>query len=263
MDEHVCICTACVNAAEDKLSFIEACKSGNLITIRTLLENKVDANCKDDNRKTPLMHASENGHLEIVKLLLQYGAPKVHSRSKTLDGWTSLHFVCVMNHVTVVRFLLFDPSLDPKPDPNAKDNLALKLAASKGHVGVVRLLLKALALASKAPHCHGICVNTEKLLQVKGLSPKIQLLLRGFEVCWAPECLSTEWNEDRFVDGDGVECTTTSDVINGLVHNRRPLRMCMRCFSACYCSISCQKRHWKETGINSHRKECAEITNGS
>lgn len=48
-------------------------------------------NCKDSDGYTPLHRASYNGHVNVVRILLQRGADV---DSKTEDGWQPLHCAC-------------------------------------------------------------------------------------------------------------------------------------------------------------------------
>ena len=48
----------------------EACKIGDLETVKFLAENGADIRAQDD---TPIFFASTNGHLEIVKYLFSQG----------------------------------------------------------------------------------------------------------------------------------------------------------------------------------------------
>jgi serine/threonine-protein phosphatase 6 regulatory ankyrin repeat subunit B len=48
-------------------------KSNNIEAIKYLLDNKlIDINIQDNDGWTPLMYASHNNYIEIVKLLLSY-----------------------------------------------------------------------------------------------------------------------------------------------------------------------------------------------
>ena len=57
---------------------------------------------------TPLHFASENGHFEVCKLLIEN---MVHKNPATLDSdlWTPLHFAARFNHLGICRFLLLCP----------------------------------------------------------------------------------------------------------------------------------------------------------
>lgn len=57
-----------------EIELINASFSGNLDTVKKLLDGKVTPNCKDYDLRTPLHLAAAHKHLDIVKLLLENGA---------------------------------------------------------------------------------------------------------------------------------------------------------------------------------------------
>jgi ammonium transporter Rh len=59
-----------------ELELIRACSKGDLESVRRLLNNKVDPNCCDYDRRTPLHLAVDIKNVDIVKLLLKSGADK-------------------------------------------------------------------------------------------------------------------------------------------------------------------------------------------
>ena len=63
--------------------------------------------------RTPLHWASENGHLEVAKLLLANNA-NVDAADK--DGRTPLHFACQNGHLEVAKLLLANNA-----DPTIRD----------------------------------------------------------------------------------------------------------------------------------------------
>ncbi len=82
--------------------------------------------------------ASENGHAEVVYLLLQRNAD-VDIRSTNDLKWTPLHFASENGHAKVVSLLL-----EHGADINARStwhSTPLMLASRNGHLEVVRLLL--------------------------------------------------------------------------------------------------------------------------
>ena len=73
---------------------------------RLVHEENVNVNLRDENvwrKRTALPDASENGHLEIVKLLLESGA-NVNIRNYRGDR-TALDLASMYNKLEVVNFL--------------------------------------------------------------------------------------------------------------------------------------------------------------
>ena len=76
--------------------------------------------------------ASENGHIDVVRLLLADG--RVNPAAS--DNY-AIRLASENGRTDVVRLLLADGRVDPA----AKDNYAIREASCYGHVDVVRLLL--------------------------------------------------------------------------------------------------------------------------
>ena len=107
-------------------------------------------NARNDQGKTPLMDAAQNGRTSILKMLLEYGADYT-----LIDkgGWTALHYCSFRNHNECVKTLLEFGSIarDVGKDPsfktflNCQSNLneatAVHDAASRGFIENVRLIL--------------------------------------------------------------------------------------------------------------------------
>ncbi|KAJ5154279.1 uncharacterized protein N7500_009718 [Penicillium coprophilum] len=92
-------------------------------------------------RQTPLFVAAENGHEEIVDLLV--GCERVDLEIPDMHGTTPLGVATERNHEGIVRRLLTGSR---RADPNACDEngqTPLFNAAFYGHIGVVKLLLEA------------------------------------------------------------------------------------------------------------------------
>jgi uncharacterized protein len=56
----------------------------------------------DLSGRTPLMGAAVNGHLDLVKLLVNYGA---NIKAMDKDGKTATNWAQEMNHTEIVSFL--------------------------------------------------------------------------------------------------------------------------------------------------------------
>ncbi|KAI1132547.1 ankyrin repeat-containing domain protein [Nemania abortiva] len=134
-------------------------QSGNVGEARSFLGQGGDPDVKSSDGWTLLHHAVKAGHLDMVELLLNYGAVTVpttrlgpvqpslgfssvtgaypHGRSS--DGSTPLHYASQTGQDQIVQLLL-----EYGADANSKDasgSTPLHKAAEKNHVAVVRLLL--------------------------------------------------------------------------------------------------------------------------
>jgi ankyrin repeat protein len=93
----------------------------------------VNAKCYDD--KTPLHVASQEGHVDAVRVLLDRGA---HVNSQDCEGWMPLHYASRMGNLKVVQLLLeHEAALNTRTD---SDSSPVYLASQWGHLEVVRLL---------------------------------------------------------------------------------------------------------------------------
>ena len=85
---------------------------------------------------TALNFAALNGHVEIVKLLVENGAPVSPS-----TGWTPLHYAAFENRTAVINYLLTKDVSKDALAPNGYT--ALMLAARNGHLQAAIALLYA------------------------------------------------------------------------------------------------------------------------
>ncbi|KAJ3020587.1 UNVERIFIED_CONTAM: hypothetical protein HDU68_010111 [Siphonaria sp. JEL0065] len=144
------------------LSFIQACKFGRLDIVQVLLAQNPPAD-PSYNDSMCLQEAVQEGHFEIVELLLQ---------DNRVDAAANNNYcVKVASHLRYTDILMLlldqpnvDPSVnsdqpiqtasqfgqteivalllqDPRVDPSANGNYAIKRACLKGHTAVVALLL--------------------------------------------------------------------------------------------------------------------------
>lgn len=117
----------------------KAAQNGHLEVIKWLIQRgaAVDAIYGDD--WTPLFHAAYYGHLEVVEWLIEHGAATAVDQ-KGRDGWTLLTAAAFDGHLEVVKFLVErGADLD---DRSAGGWSALDWAAWKGHLEVVKYLVE-------------------------------------------------------------------------------------------------------------------------
>jgi hypothetical protein len=118
-----------------------AAEEGHTEIVRLLLERGADANTKEDiSGFTALMSASVNGHTEIVALLLEKGADL--NAKATSNGTTALIMAAEEGHMEVVKLLL-SKNADVKVKRTTDGVTALSAASRKGHMETVELLEKA------------------------------------------------------------------------------------------------------------------------
>ena len=103
-------------------AFLKVCELGKVHMARVMLPG-VDHPSAEDNHA--IREASQNGHLEIVRLLL------TDSRiDPSADDNYTIREASHNGHLEVVRLLLADPRVDPSAD----DNFAIREAGEYGHL---------------------------------------------------------------------------------------------------------------------------------
>lgn len=114
----------------------EAAEEGQMAALKILLE-KTDVNQTDHHGRTALFYAVEEGHVTIVKYLVNQGA---NVNLKTRSGRTVLSYAAEERQSNIVQFLL-----DKGADASIKDEegyTALDYAIDEAAVEVVNILAK-------------------------------------------------------------------------------------------------------------------------
>ncbi|OLQ11916.1 Ankyrin-1 [Symbiodinium microadriaticum] len=122
-----------------------ASSEGHLEVVRLLLEASADKDKATNDGRTPLFVAAGQSHLEVARFLLEAKADKDKA---THDGFTPLCFAVQEGHLEIVGLLL-----DAKADMNTvrdSGSTPLTIVAERGHLEVARLLLEAKADTNKA-----------------------------------------------------------------------------------------------------------------
>lgn len=120
-----------------------ACRHGHHKCALSLLLSKADASARDYRDYTPLHHASDRNHTEVIELLLSAGAG-VSSVIRS-DGHTSLFFATRSGNVEAVE-LLIEAGADPnKLDAHGRNALffvhsveVLKVLLNRGASAKIR-----------------------------------------------------------------------------------------------------------------------------
>ena len=84
--------------------------------------------------ETPLMMAAYNGSYDLVTYLVTQRSVEVNH-----PGWSALHYASTNGHLEIVRFLLDNGAYVDPESPNG--TTALMMAARGGHIQIVKLLI--------------------------------------------------------------------------------------------------------------------------
>jgi hypothetical protein len=159
-----------------------ASQNGHAEVVRLLLTDpRVDPSVRGNEEicHDALAKASQNGHVEVVRLLLT--DPRVDPSA--LNNY-AIRFASQNGHVEVVQLLLSDHRVDP----SAHDNYAIRWTCYNGHAEVVRLLLSdprvdpsaqdnyAVSLASRNGHAEVVrLLLTDPRVSLPNMTPKHSL----------------------------------------------------------------------------------------
>lgn len=134
---------------------MRAVGSGNAHNVQTLIDNGADANCKDLHGYTPLMHAANKNHIDIVRILINAKANVNMREQRNLDFiepkfhgdwfesyWNALSLAARHNHTEIVKILI-DAGADVNINTDKKTNFPLINATQFNHHETADLLIKA------------------------------------------------------------------------------------------------------------------------
>lgn len=86
--------------------FQEAVRTGDTGGLQRLLEevqHRVDVNSYNNDGQTALHQCCQDGNLELVKLLVRFGADV---RLANRDGWSALHIAAWSGHREIAMYLI-------------------------------------------------------------------------------------------------------------------------------------------------------------
>ncbi|XP_050430101.1 ankyrin repeat domain-containing protein 17 isoform X3 [Adelges cooleyi] len=149
---------------------MEAAQEGHLDLVRYLLECGADVHAQTTSADTALTYACENGHTDVADLLLQFGANLEHESE---GGRTPLMKACRAGHLCTVQFLI-SKNAEINRVTVSNDHTPLSLACAGGHLAVVELLL-----AHSADPFHKLKDNSTMVIEAAkgGHTNVVKLLL--------------------------------------------------------------------------------------
>lgn len=150
---------------------MEASQEGHTDLVRFLLQNKANVHAETQTGDTALTHACENGHTDAAGVLLSYGAELEHESE---GGRTPLMKACRAGHLCTVKFLI-QKGANVNKQTTSNDHTPLSLACAGGHQSVVELLLK-----NNADPFHKLKDNSTMLIEASkgGHTRVVELLFR-------------------------------------------------------------------------------------
>uniref|UniRef100_A0A9L0SUH6 NOTCH regulated ankyrin repeat protein n=1 Tax=Equus caballus TaxID=9796 RepID=A0A9L0SUH6_HORSE len=107
------------SAPQTQRIFQEAVRKGNTQELQSLLQNmtncEFNVNSFGPEGQTALHQSVIDGNLELVKLLVKFGAD---IRLANRDGWSALHIAAFGGHQDIVLYLITKAKWkDPRPEP--------------------------------------------------------------------------------------------------------------------------------------------------
>ncbi|MFD0621155.1 ankyrin repeat domain-containing protein [Paenibacillus sp. GCM10027629] len=117
--------------------FLEAASQGDVATLKECLEQGIDINVRNKQKRTAILIAAMNDHLEAVSFLVEAGA-NVDLQDETC--FNPFLFGCINGKLELVKLMI-------KANTNIElltrfGGVGITPASEKGHVEVVRELLK-------------------------------------------------------------------------------------------------------------------------
>ncbi|XP_072301374.1 uncharacterized protein ankrd50l [Eucyclogobius newberryi] len=179
------------NSTDGRTLLANSAIEGSESIAEFLLKHGADPLVSDKQGQTPLTLASRQGHVQVLKVLLDWAKKQENETAARMmeqvdvEGWTALRSGAWGGHIEAVRLLL-----DARADVDGCDGegrTALRAAAWGGHEEIVRILLEYGADFDKA--------------DCNGRTPLIAAAYMGHQE--TVEILLDHGAQVNFADGDG------------------------------------------------------------
>jgi ankyrin repeat protein len=135
---------------DEQVIFTDALRTGNVKVVNKYLDNGSATANEKSFAWSALQMASDKGHLNVVKLLVEKGAEIDYAHP--VNKMTALHLAAYSGHDDVVKYLLSKGA-----DPNRKMSRGvsiLRAVRDQGHTSTVAILE---AAGAKDDGCQGVC----------------------------------------------------------------------------------------------------------
>jgi len=163
--------------------FLLAARYGSVKILNYFISKGIDINTKDkDYKKTALMWAAENEHLEVVKLLVE---SLVNLNEKDDDGNTALIKVSSFGNIEILK-LLIENGADLNERNNEGKNAFMKAAENERINTFEFLLNKILEGRKKIKDNEEIKKYNNKYLDARDIGGRTALILSVF---WSDRCV--------------------------------------------------------------------------
>lgn len=119
-----------------------AVENGHVDVVRVLLDHPdIDVNVKDKYSVFPLWLAVEYNDSKMVEALLRHSSIDVNAKYICNDHYTSLHNAVEKGYLQIVNILLSHPNIDVNMKEKYSEGTALHCAATRKNLEIVKAIL--------------------------------------------------------------------------------------------------------------------------